>query len=170
MRLLGWPSSSACLRIGQVADWVDVAHLAIGDEAGEQCPVFCADLMTGEECVLARKGNFSDLVFDRVGVQFQTTVFQEPRQKCARVYRMSSASLWRQGWKASMIGAESRLVCRCGSANRLLDDIELSDLAKPSAIGEPSFSRRFTNRRRACVQQWTSVHGPSDRSTLVSLS
>ena len=67
-----------CIR--QVADWVDVAHLAVGDEAGEQRPVFCADLVTGEECVLSGQGNFSDPIFDRVGVQFQPAVFQEPCQ------------------------------------------------------------------------------------------
>ena len=67
-------------RILQVADWVDVAHLAIGDETGEQCPVFRSDLVTGEECVFARKGNFSDLIFDRVGVQLKAAVLQEPRQ------------------------------------------------------------------------------------------
>ncbi len=33
-------------RVGQVADRIDVAHLAVGDEACEQCPVFRADLVT----------------------------------------------------------------------------------------------------------------------------
>ena len=35
-------------RLGQVADRIDVAHLAIGDEAGEQRPVFRSDLMARE--------------------------------------------------------------------------------------------------------------------------
>ncbi len=39
-------------RVGQVADWIDIAHLAVGDKACVQCPVFRADLVTGEECVL----------------------------------------------------------------------------------------------------------------------
>lgn len=52
--------------IGQVADRIDVSHFAVGDEAGEQCPVLRADLVSGEEGVLTGKGNFSDLIFDRV--------------------------------------------------------------------------------------------------------
>ena len=40
-------------RSGQVADRIDVAHLAIGDEAGEHRPIFRSNLMAREECVLS---------------------------------------------------------------------------------------------------------------------
>ena len=42
-------------RLGQVADRIDITHLTIGNEAGEQCPVFRSNLVTGEEGVLTRK-------------------------------------------------------------------------------------------------------------------
>ena len=45
-------------RVGRIADGIDVAHLTVGDRACEQRLVFRADLMTGEERVLAGLGNF----------------------------------------------------------------------------------------------------------------
>lgn len=42
--------------IGQVANWIDVGHFTIGNEAGEQCPVFRADLVTGEERLTPIRG------------------------------------------------------------------------------------------------------------------
>ncbi len=134
-------------RIGQVADRIDVARLAIGDEAGEQRPVFRADLVSGKECILPSKSNFSDLVFDRVGVQFQAAVPQEPRQ--AGPVRQGIAYVFGQlgGFRDARElcfkpGAEG-LDDRCGefaprgeprmrrgSANRFLDGIELGDLTQ----------------------------------------
>lgn len=71
-------------RVGEVADRIDVAHLAVRNQAGEQCPVLCANLVPGEEGVFPGQSNLPDLVLDRVGVQLQTAVFKEPGQR-ARV-------------------------------------------------------------------------------------
>jgi hypothetical protein len=105
-------------RVGRIADWIDVAHLTVGDRACEQRLVFRADLMTGEERVLAGLGNFL-ILFSTLGGSSSRPSFRNrvrPDQ-CVRLYRMSSASLEdlgmrescasREGRKAEIIGAAS---------------------------------------------------------------
>ena len=45
-------------RVGEVADRIDVAHLAVRDQACEQCPVLCTDLVPGEEGVFPGQSQF----------------------------------------------------------------------------------------------------------------
>ncbi len=107
-----------------------------------------------------------------------------------RFVRWREASIWDRLLSAMseavdgeivMIGAKSSR--RAASRTSGADPRTVFSIAQSSAIGrkasstigEPSFSRRFTKRRRACVQphgieQETSFNGPSDRSTSVSLS
>ena len=65
-------------RVGEVADGIDVAHLAVREQAGDQSPVRRARAWrTGH---FPAQNNHPDLVLDRVGGQLQTAVFNEPVQ------------------------------------------------------------------------------------------
>lgn len=44
--------------VGEIADRVDIAHLAVGDEAGEHGPVLRPDLVPGEEGVFPGQRQF----------------------------------------------------------------------------------------------------------------
>src|SRR3546814_12345296 len=63
--------------VGDVGDGIDSVQLAGGDDGGEERPVLGPDLMTGEQGVLARQGDRADGVLDRIGVEFETAVFEE---------------------------------------------------------------------------------------------
>lgn len=51
MRLLGAFEAGA-QGVGEIADRVNVVHLAVGDETGEHSLVFRADLVSGEKGIL----------------------------------------------------------------------------------------------------------------------
>jgi len=69
-------------RVGEVADRIDVAHLAIGNQAGEQRPVLRADLVPGEEgifpCqtqlpfILPMSGRFIGFIIDGMPILART--------------------------------------------------------------------------------------------------
>jgi len=51
----------------------------------------------------------------------------------------------------------------------LFDLIEQRDLLQHFlSMGDPSFSNRFTKRRRTWIQQWASCHGPLSRAISVT--
>ena len=87
--------------VGEIADRIDVAHFAVGDEAGEHRPVFGSDLMTCEESVLPGQCDFSDLIFDRVGVQLKAAVLQAERGTTVAFRRQTSPM--RQGGCAAKL-------------------------------------------------------------------
>ena len=66
------------IRFGDVGDGINVAEFARRDDGREQRPIFGLDLVSGEQCILARKSHGSDGVLDRVRIQFKAAVFQEP--------------------------------------------------------------------------------------------
>ena len=65
-------------RRGNVGDGIDVAQLAGRDDGGKQRPIFRSDLMTGEERILPCQSHGSDGVFNRVGVELEPAVIEEP--------------------------------------------------------------------------------------------
>lgn len=70
-----------CLEcFGDIGDGVDVVELAGGHDRRQQGPVFCSDLMTGEECIFPGQADWADGVLDRIGVEFETPVIEEARQ------------------------------------------------------------------------------------------
>src|SRR3546814_12642019 len=77
MRISDW-SSDVCSSDLDVGDGIDAVQLAGGDDGGEERPVLCADLVTGEQGVLARQGDGTDRVLDRIGVEFEAAVLEEP--------------------------------------------------------------------------------------------
>ena len=66
--------------VGEIVDGVHAGHFAGGDERGEHGPVLGADLVAGEEGVLAGQRDRTDLVFDRVGVELEGAVVEEADQ------------------------------------------------------------------------------------------
>ncbi len=66
--------------IRDIGDRIDIVKLAGGDDGGEECPVFSADLVTGEQSVFSCESHRPDGVLDRVGVEFEAAVFEEPGQ------------------------------------------------------------------------------------------
>lgn len=64
----------------QVGEGVHAVDLACLDQRGDAAPSATAFVMTGEQCVLAIKGNRADEVFDVVGVDFDAPVSQEDLQ------------------------------------------------------------------------------------------
>ena len=59
---------------GDVGDRVHIVELARRHDGSEQGPILGPDFMTGEERVFAREAHWPDGVFDRIGVEFETTV------------------------------------------------------------------------------------------------
>ena len=62
--------------LGDVGDGVNVVQFARRDDGREQRPVFGADLVSGEQRILARKSHWPDGVFDGVRIQFEAAVLQ----------------------------------------------------------------------------------------------
>ena len=62
---------------GDVGGRVDVVELAGGDDRREQGPVFCPDFISCEESVFPGQADWPDGVLDRVGVELETSVFEE---------------------------------------------------------------------------------------------
>lgn len=66
--------------VGEIVDGVHAGHLAGGYERGKHCPVLDAELIADEGAVLTCQRDWTDLVFDRVGIEFEGAVFEEAGQ------------------------------------------------------------------------------------------
>lgn len=76
-------------RFSDVGRRVDVVELAGGDDRGQQSPVFCPDFMTGEESVFPGQADWPDGILDRVGVEFETPIFEEAGQPLPMIERIA---------------------------------------------------------------------------------
>jgi hypothetical protein len=65
-------------RVGEIDVRIDAVELAGFDQRGDDRPVFSAAVGTGEERILAIKGDGSDRALDRVGVDLDSAVGEEP--------------------------------------------------------------------------------------------
>jgi hypothetical protein len=76
-------------RVGEVADQIDVAHLAVHDQAVEQCTILCADLVPGKEGVFRGREIFL--------IWFSTVIVSSSRLPSSRnrVRLGHRAKMWR---------------------------------------------------------------------------
>ena len=79
-----------CLqRLRDIGDGIDIIYFAGRDDRCEQRPVLRADFMAGEQGVFPCQSHRSDGVFDRVRIQFKTTILQESREAAPMAERIA---------------------------------------------------------------------------------
>ena len=78
--IVAMPGGEPGKRVGEPGLRIDTVQLGGLDEAGDDGPVLTAVIRAGEQRILAVQGNRPDRSFDRVAVEFDAAIVQEPGQ------------------------------------------------------------------------------------------
>lgn len=68
------------VRIGQITLWLDAVQLAGFDERSDETPGSCSLIMAGEQGILAVQRDGANGSLDRIVIDFDGAVIEEPRQ------------------------------------------------------------------------------------------
>src|SRR6201996_8938572 len=68
--------------IGQIALWLDAVQLAGFDERSDETPGSRSLIMACEQSILAIQSDWANGSLDRVAIDFDGAVIEEPRQPC----------------------------------------------------------------------------------------
>lgn len=71
---MGWPLAHAFQHVFAVSERLYVIELCGGRQGNDGRPARCAPVGSGERMVLAAGGDWTDGLFHRVGVEFETPV------------------------------------------------------------------------------------------------
>jgi len=130
--------------IGEPGIGFDAIELRRFDQRAEESPAFSTAIAAGEQVVLAAEGNRSDRSFNRVGVEFDAAVIEEPGEACPAPERISDSICERASGgqlgqlafepEAEVFNARSGQFPACGqppvrgfSADIRLDGVEVGD-------------------------------------------
>ena len=102
-------------RVGEIGVGIDAAQFAGLDQRRDRGPIFSAAVRAGEERVLAIESDGPDRTLDRVGVDFDAAVVEEPREALPMRQRIADR-LGELAFPADgVVRAIFRTVSGCGS-------------------------------------------------------